>query len=155
MHYKNFDIENFRRPKCFPTFLIDKIFFNFRVFSYDLEISKCCQNTRLARTESRLARPKPGWPARVTSLALSFPARFYSSDWTICNYIGKSYKITNIVGEYLSSHASKIIKYDYWTVSINLGAKFVYFSNPIDLATQISVLFYSESLKIVFGFFLK
>ena len=83
LHYKNFDIENFRRPKCFPTFLIDKIFFNFRVFSYDLEISKCCQNTRLARTESRLARPKPGWPARVTSLALSFPARFYSSDWTI------------------------------------------------------------------------
>ena len=67
----------------FSTFLIEKIFFYFRGFSYDLEISKCCQNTHWARTERRLARPKPGWPARVTSLALSFPARFYSSDWTI------------------------------------------------------------------------
>ena len=39
-HWKFSRIFRSHRPKCFPTFFIDKIFFNFRVFSYALDISK-------------------------------------------------------------------------------------------------------------------
>ena len=40
---------------------------------------------RWARTESRLARTLVGWPARVTPVAGSGYAAFYSSDWTMYN----------------------------------------------------------------------
>ena len=57
----------------------------------------------------------------------------------------------NSVSDHLTSHTSKIMTTEPF--SINLGAKFIYESSLIDLATQNSVLIYFETILFRVYFF--